>query len=197
MYHYLRGTLVLLTNEYAVIDCGGVGYRLSISAFTFSKIASQMQKETTLYSYLAVREDALDLYGFSDEDELALFRLLISVSGIGPKGALAVLSVLSPDQLRSAIASGDAKSISRAQGVGGKTAQRVIMELKDKIGSVSGVEISSGFSVQSGSTASQVIDTLTLYGFERHQIEAVLRNQDLSQPLEVLIADTLRILGSM
>lgn len=198
MFYYVRGTLAVLTNDCAVIDCGGVGYKLTISAVTSGKIAPLLDKEALLYTHLAVREDAVDLFGFSGEEELGLFRMLISVSGIGPKGAMAILSTFAPDSLRSLIYSGDAKSLSRAPGIGIKTAQRIIVDLKDKLGSGNWSEpdFAPAAGSVSGSVASQVIDTLLLYGFERRQVEEALRKQDLSKPLEALIADTLRTLGS-
>ena len=197
MFYYLKGTLAYLTNDCAVIDCAGVGYKLSVSATTASKIASSLQKEALLYTHLAVREDAVELFGFSDEDELNLFKMLISVSGIGPKSALAILGFYPPDSLRSIIYSADAKSLSRAPGIGPKTAQRIIVDLKDKLGNTSDASFAAFVGTQAGNEASQVIDTLILYGFERRQIEDALKRQDMSKPLEELIADTLRILGTM
>ena len=133
MIHFIHGTLASLTAEHAVIDCGGVGFKLGISIATSSKLSMKNGKDVLLYTYMAVSEDNISLYGFSDEDELALFTRLISVSGIGPKAAISILGTLSPDDLRSAIANNDAKTIAQAQGVGLKTAQKLIIELKDKI----------------------------------------------------------------
>ena len=196
MFYYLSGTLALLTDDTAVIDCGGVGYKLTVPGSTVGKLASSVGEKAKLFTHLAVKEDAMDLYGFATEDELDIFRKLLTVSGIGPKGAVAILSTLTiPDFIR-ACADGDYKAIARANGVGSKTAQKVIVELKDKL--ASGIPASSGAPVSAprGSNASQVIDTLLLYGFARPQIEDALRGQDLSAPLEVLIADTLRVLGN-
>ncbi|MBO4367049.1 MAG: Holliday junction branch migration protein RuvA [Clostridia bacterium] len=197
MFYYLKGTLAYLTNDCAVIDCGGVGYKLTVSATTSAKTASLVGKEALLYTYLAVREDAVDLFGFSGEDELGLFKMLISVSGIGPKGAMAILGYYEPDSLRTIIYTGDAKSLSRAPGIGAKTAQRIIVDLKDKLGSAPESDFSPAGGPTAGSAASQVIDTLLLYGFERRQIEEALKKQDPSEPLEQLVADTLRTLGTM
>ena len=197
MFYYLRGTLSVLTNTIAVVDCGGVGYKLFVSASTVGTVSSKINSEVTLYTHLAVREDAMELYGFATEEELELFRLLISVSGIGPKGAIAILSTMTVDQFRVACASGDAKAISRAPGVGAKTAQRVIIELKDKVAAGISVSDAGPASAPAGGNASQVIDTLLLYGFDRRQIEQALKQQNLSLPLEELIADTLRTLSKM
>ena len=198
MFYYLRGQLVHLTGDTAVIDCGGVGYKLSVSATTAGKAAPLYGKEATLFTYLSVREDAMELFGFADEEELRLFKLLISVSGIGPKGAMAVLGTFPAESLRNIIYSGDHKALSRAPGIGAKTAQRIIIELKDKIGGGDFDEpIPAGAPSAGGqSVKSQVVDTLLLYGFDRQQIERALKSQDLSKPLEELLADTLRFLAS-
>lgn len=197
MIHFIHGTLASLTAEHAVIDCGGVGFKLGISIATSAKLSMKNGKDVLLYTYMAVSEDNISLYGFSDEDELALFTRLISVSGIGPKAGISILGTLSPDQLRTAIANNDAKTISQAQGVGLKTAQKLIIELKDKI---SLDDISAPAAGASASNANnekivQVIDTLSIYGFPRAKVSEVLKRLDTSLPLEELIAETLRILG--
>lgn len=132
MYAYIKGELAEINPDHIVIEAGGIGYRIFIpgQAFEYLPAAGEQLK---VYTYLYMREDAMILYGFLSKDDLELFKLLISVSGIGPKGGLAILSTLSADDLRFAVLSGDAKAISKAPGVGGKTAQRVILELKDKL----------------------------------------------------------------
>lgn len=196
MYYYLRGTLTVLQPDFAVLDCGGVGYRLAIPASTFSSLSPKLQKETLLYTHLSVREDAMDLYGFATEEELELFRKLISVSGIGPKVASAILGVLSPAELARACLNGDYKTVARAPGVGNKTAQRIVLELKDRLApglqEVGGAPAATG----SGEKLSQIMDTLLLYGFTREQIQNAARGLDMNQPLETLIADTLRKLAA-
>lgn len=132
MFSYIKGTLVEVNLDHIVLEVQGIGYMLYVSGQAFEAlpaIGSQMKCHTYLY----IREDLMMLYGFLDRDELDMFKLLITVSGIGPKGAMAILSALSTDDLRFAILSGDAKAIAKAQGVGGKTAQRVVLELKDKV----------------------------------------------------------------
>lgn len=187
--------MTVLQNEFAVLDCGGVGYKLNIPASTFVALSSKLKKEVLLYTHLALREDAADLYGFATEEELELFRKLISVSGIGPKGAGAILSVLTIEEFIRACADGDYKAIARAPGVGNKTAQRVILELKDKV--ADGLPVTSDVpGVSGGANASRVIDTLTLYGFSREQIRDAMRSVSPSLPLEEMIAETLRILAS-
>lgn len=194
MIHFVHGTLAKITNDYAVIDCGGVGFKMGISLSTCSKISMKSGKDVLLYTYMAVSEDNIALYGFSDEDELSLFTRLISVSGIGPKAAMSILGTFSPDDLRSAIANGDAKTIAQAQGIGLKTAQKLIIELKDKVGAED-VEISTSSKGGNSEKIVQVVDTLSLYGFPRAKVTEALKKLDTSLPLEELIAQTLRILG--
>ena len=133
MYYYIKGTLARLEPTFAVIDCAGVGYRLAVSASTHASLAPLLGRDALLYTYLAVREDALELYGFFDETEKRVFTYLISVSGVGPKGAMSVLSVMSASRLASFVAAGDARAIASAPGVGLKTAQKIIIELNEHI----------------------------------------------------------------
>lgn len=130
MYYYIKGELVLKQDNFAVIDNSGIGYKIYTSQTTLDSISSG---NVTFYTYLHVREDVFDLYGFADREELSMFLQLLSVSGVGPKAALAVLSVMTPPQLVCAIITNDVKPIVKASGVGAKMAQRIILELKDKL----------------------------------------------------------------
>lgn len=132
MYSYIKGELAEVGTESITVEASGIGYCIYISSMAFSYLPS-IGEDVKIYTYLYVREDAMILYGFLDKDDLYVFKQLITVSGIGPKGALGILSVLSADDLRFAILSGDAKTISKAPGIGAKTAQRVILDLKDKM----------------------------------------------------------------
>lgn len=132
MYAYVKGILAEVESDYIVVEANGIGYQVYIPMSYLNYLPS-VGEECKIYTYLYLREDAMMLYGFLTKDDLELFKKLISVSGIGPKGAVGVLSVLSADDLRFAILSGDAKMIAKAPGIGAKTAQRVILELKDKI----------------------------------------------------------------
>ena len=132
MIAFVNGILDEKRDLLAVIDVGGIGYNVNISAYTADRLPAKGDA-VKLYTYMSVREDAMNLYGFLTRDELEFFKLLISVSGIGPKGGQAILSVMTPDDLRFAIVSGDSKAISKAPGVGKKTAERLVLELKDKI----------------------------------------------------------------
>lgn len=131
MFSYIRGELAEIGTDHIVVDVGGVGYLLFLSGMAMSELPVP-GTEIKAYTHLYVREDLVMLYGFLDRDELEMFRLLITVSGIGPKGGLAILSALTPEDLRFAVLSGDSKAIAKAPGVGAKTAQRVILDLKDK-----------------------------------------------------------------
>lgn len=132
MYAYIKGTLEETGEDYIVVEAGGIGYQIFTTGQTFQYLPS-MGEEVKVYTYLHVREDAMILFGFLTKDDLFVFRLLLGVSGIGPKGALAVLSVMTTDDLRFAVLGDDAKAIAKAPGVGAKTAQRLILELKDKL----------------------------------------------------------------
>lgn len=132
MYSYIKGTLEETGEDYIVIEAGGIGYQIYTTGQTFQYLPSQ-GAELKVYTYLHVREDAMILFGFLTKDDLSVFKLLLGVSGIGPKGALAILSVMTTDDLRFAVLGDDAKAIARAPGVGAKTAQRLILELKDKL----------------------------------------------------------------
>ena len=132
MFYYLNGKITILDNNLAVVDCAGVGYACHCSTYTQAQL--RVGEERRLYTHVSVKEDAVDIYGFSGREELRLFELLTGVTGVGPASALAILSVLSPDQLTLAILTGDEKSITRAKGIGAKSAKRIILELKDKIG---------------------------------------------------------------
>lgn len=132
MYAYLKGTIEEISEDNLVLEVNQIGYNIRISARTANAIGER-GSFIKLYTYTLVREDAFCLYGFLTGDDLEIFKRLITVSGIGPKGGLAILSVMSADELRFAILSGDAKAISRAPGIGAKTAERVILDLKDKV----------------------------------------------------------------
>lgn len=132
MIAYVKGTVEYIEEDNVVIDVGGIGYNVKVSADTAARMPG-VGEQTKLYTYMNVREDAVSLFGFFSRDDLAVFRQCITISGIGPKGALAILSTLNADSLRFAILSGDAKAISKAPGIGIKTAERLILELRGKI----------------------------------------------------------------
>lgn len=170
MIAFVNGVLDMVSDQLAVIDVNGVGYNVFVSANTADRLPSRGEP-VKLYTYLSVREDAMNLYGFISRDELELFKLLISVSGIGPKGGQAILSVMTPDDLRFAILAGDSKAISKAPGVGKKTAERLVLELHDKISSddllagVSGDDSGEVISAGSDSGQSEAVEALIALGY--------------------------------
>ncbi len=168
MIEFLRGKVADLDINRVVIDVNGVGYVLSISEST-AALMPAVGEEVKIYSYLSVREDGVSLYGFPTYDDLDIFKQLITVSGIGPKGALGILSVLTPDDLRFAILSGDSKAIAKAPGIGKKTAERVILDLKDRISSESSALSPSDNRAGAGgageSTRDEAVEALVALGY--------------------------------
>ncbi|MCI9057361.1 MAG: Holliday junction branch migration protein RuvA [Oscillospiraceae bacterium] len=192
MYYYLSGTVAHIEPFLAVIDCGGVGYACRTTSFTLSRIKTG--EKAKLYTYLSVREDAMDLYGFSSQEERRLFQLLTSVSGVGPKAALAILSSSTPENLALSIITGDEKALTAAQGVGKKIAQRVILELKDKLAkgqsiSAAGENISGpAVTVIPQNKLSEASAALAVLGYSQGEINTALKGIDIdAQPLEQII----------
>lgn len=131
MFYYLKGNVTYKGENFAAIDVGGVGFKVFTSIGNISKL--NINSEYTLFTYTHIREDIFDIYGFLSQEELSFFEMLISVSGVGPKAALSILSILTPSDIVSAVIMGDSKAISKAPGIGSKTAQRIILELKNKV----------------------------------------------------------------
>ncbi len=198
MYYSLRGKLIHIESGIAVIECGGVGYRCQTTLNTQRDI--KLDSENTLYTYMNVREDAIELYGFSTLTELSTFKMLISVNGVGPKAGLSILSILSPEQVAIAVASSDAKMISKANGVGNKIAQRIILELKDKIAKISDSDNTTNnhnqqIIVNTGNY-SKAIEALMVLGYSSSDVSPILYTLDSSMPVERLIGETLKKMGS-
>lgn len=199
MFYSLTGNVVAYDATFIAIECGGVAFKCSTSAITLKKTA-QIGSKATLYTYLAVRENALDLFGFASQKELEFFKLLIGVSGVGPKVAVSILSEFEPEQLVLCIASGDNKTLTRAQNVGAKMAQKIIMELKDKIGgdaalfsaSASNESAASAVSINNSSEAVYALEAL---GYSRMQAAKVVSKIDNSLSLEDTIKAALQILA--
>ena len=192
MYYYLSGTVAHMEPYLAVIDCGGVGYACRTTSYTLSQI--KKGDKATLYTYLSVREDAMDLYGFFSQEERKLFQQLIAVSGVGPKAALAILSSTTPANLAMSIITGDEKALTAAQGVGKKIAQRVILELKDKLAKGQTVSL-SGESVAGPAVTiipqnklSEAAAALAVLGYSQAEINVALKGVDFEGlPLEQII----------
>ena len=198
MIYNVKGTLTYTDPNFAVVECGGVGFKCFVSMTTLRELPS-IGNEVNLYTHMSVREDAMDLFGFYEVDELEAFKLLISVSGIGPKAAIAILSVLTPSKLSVAISSGDVRSIQAAQGVGKKTAERVVLELKDKmvgLGTSAAADIQSVQSVASSAEAQEAVEVLVSLGFNQSDAATVVGAMDKSMSVDDMVRKGLRQLSS-
>ena len=199
MIYNVKGTLTYTEPTFAVVECAGVGFKCFVSMTTLKALPS-VGKEVNLFTYLAIREDAMDLFGFATQQELQAFKLLITVSGVGPKAGMAILSVLPPDRLSLAVSAGDVRAIQQAQGVGKKTAERVVLELKDKM---AGVAIGASSSVSDGaqpaavgSDAQEAVEVLVSLGFNRSDAAMVVGAMDKSMSVDDMIRQGLKKLSA-
>ena len=199
MIYSLNGKLLFSDHISAVIECNGIGFRFLASTKTLS-VLPQKGEQAFVYTYMNVKEDAVDLYGFSDTKELELFKLITSVNGVGPKIGIAILSDFTVDSLSLAIASGDAKALTKANGVGLKLAQRIVLELKDKLASADiTVTKDSGISVadiSDGSSPKDAIAALVQFGYSHGEAASAVSKCDLSKPTEAIIKQALRLLST-
>ena len=196
MFYYIKGELVYTDPVTAVVDCNGVGYKMGVSQNTLSHLTKKGEK-VCLYTYFHVREDAAELLGFYTEAELEAFKLLITVSGIGPKAAMAILSVLTPEKFALAVTMGDTKAIAKASGVGSKTAARVVLELKDKISKTLPVDTETGEVLPESDelvfgNTEEAISALTVLGYSRQEAQSALKGVDPLLSLEDMITAALR-----
>ena len=196
MYYYVNGTVAEIDAGLAVIDCGGVGYACATTNYTLSQLKKGAPAK--LYTYLNVREDAMELFGFADQSELRSFRLLIGVSGVGPRAALSLLSAVTPQQLAMAVVTEDEKALTAANGIGKKIAQRVILELKDKL---AGEQVMGGAPAKGNAMAaavphnkkSEAQAALAVLGYGSAEIAAALKNIDMDAlALEDIIRQALK-----
>jgi len=198
MIYSLRGKLIFVEANAIVVECAGVGYRCAVSLTTRSMMPA-VGSEVFVYTYMNVREDAVDLFGFADPSELATFKLLTSVNGVGPKVALALLSDFSSTKLALAVASGDSKALTRSAGVGAKLAQRIVLELKDKLGAIGaedmGVIESVSAAVSGKGNTGEAIAALAALGYGQSEAAAALSDADDSMPVEELIKKGLKKLA--
>ena len=210
MIAFLSGTLEYLSGDLAVIDVGGVGYEVNVSAEVSGNLSSiGTGNIVKLYTYMYVREGQVALYGFLSRGDLALFKLLITVSGVGPKGGLSLLSVLSADDLRFAIVTGDAKMISRAPGIGKKTAERLILDLKDRVSSgfvpaaadgagltglAEGLQRDAAAESLAGTPASEAVEALVALGYQRAEASRAVKKCVQKDDTEALLHEALRYL---
>ncbi|MCI5690751.1 MAG: Holliday junction branch migration protein RuvA [Clostridiales bacterium] len=196
MFYYLKGKVAHVAPQLAVIDCGGVGYACRTTSYTLSSL--QVGQEGTLYTHLNVREDAMELYGFATENERSCFQMLLSVSGVGPKAALSILSSTTPEGLATAIITGNEKALTVAQGIGKKIAQRILLELKDKLakGQLPTAEESyggTGITVIPQDKVSEATAALAVLGYQPGEITAALKGLDVEHlALEEIIRQALR-----
>ena len=196
MFYSLTGKIFTVNANTVAVNCLGVAYKCTVSLNTQKQTAGKT--EATLYTYLSVRDDAMELFGFADETELEYFKMLIGVSGVGPKAAISILSVLTPNALALSIASGDIKALKSAQNVGAKTAQRIVMELKDKIAKgvperMSAAEIQPSYSITGN--ISEAINALSALGFSPSDAAGALAGADSEAPVEELVKYGLKMLS--
>lgn len=196
MFYYLNGTVAHIGPYLAVIDCGGVGYACRTTNYTLSGLSKGSQAK--LYTYLHVREDIFELYGFSTEGELSSFQMLLGVSGVGPKAALAILSSTTPEGLAMAIVSENEKALTCAPGIGKKIAQRIILELKDKLAkgqltTGSGEAFAGGVTIIPENKTSEASAALAVLGYSQPEITTALKGLDVEQlTLEQIIKQALK-----
>ena len=194
MFYYLYGTLEINDAGICVIDCGGVGYKLTTSLITSELLSEKVGQKVKLFTYLVVREDGIELFGFASQTELATFKMLLTVSGVGPKAALSILSFLTPEKFALAVCTEDKKTISKANGIGPKTAARIILELRDKLMKERDIDddLSTAILDHSAEAAgapargkmSEAQDALLVLGYSRSEAQSVLKNID-TQALSV------------
>ena len=194
MFYYLDGTITIMDTNLAVVDCGGVGYGCRTTNYTLSQL--KLGKPARLFTYCNIREDAFDIYGFASREELNCFEQLLSVSGVGPKAALSILSVVTPDQFMLAVMTQDAKTLTMAQGVGKKMAQRILLELKDKVADsaleLQGVSVSD-MPVVRGSKTAEATAALSALGYSQAEIGAALKGVDAEKlSVEDIVRQALR-----
>lgn len=195
MFYYVNGTVAEIEAGLAVIDCSGVGYACATTNYTLSQL--KKGERAKLYTYLNVREDAMEMFGFASQSELRSFKMLIGVSGVGPKAALSILSSTTPQQLSMAVVMGDEKALTAAPGIGKKIAQRIILELKDKlIKEQGGSEAGSGAAVAmpaQNNKAGEAAAALAVLGYGSQEIAAALKGIDMDAlPLEEIIRQSLK-----
>lgn len=199
MIYSLRGKLIFSDVSVAVVECGGVGYKCTISAKTLGALP-ETGKEVMLYTHMNVREDAVDLFGFISMDEMRCFKLLISVNGVGAKMGIALLSEFTPEFITSYIASGDYKALTAASGVGPKLAQRIVLELKDKVGSLGVTPVSSTGNTPVAAASSDNIKNaataLVSLGFLQSEANRALAGLDVNLSTEELIKAALAKISS-
>lgn len=189
MYSYIKGELVEIMDDVIVVEAGQIGYNIHIPASMIDNFTGTGQ-EVKIYTYLQVKEDDMQLYGFLTRDDLNIFKLLLGVNGIGPKGALAVLSVMTPDDLRFAVLGEDSKAIAKAPGIGNKTAQRVILELKDKLSLEDAFEAKTAHVADANtnslsSVKNEAVQALVALGYSSSEALKAINGVELTEDITV------------
>ncbi len=199
MIYSVHGKLISKNSGLAIVECAGVGYACRTTQVTLSEIGS-VGDDVMLYTHLSIREDAAELFGFADMQELHCFEMLTSVSGVGPKAALAILSDLSADRFALVVASGDSKTLTKSKGIGAKTAQRIVLELKDKISKENKdsdwSSLSESAVYENNSALEDAVSALMVLGYSQEEIMPLLLQLDKGMSSEELIKETLRLIGS-
>ncbi|MDR3311144.1 MAG: Holliday junction branch migration protein RuvA [Oscillospiraceae bacterium] len=179
MFYYIKGTVAVLDANLCVLDAGGVGYACQVSTATLSRLT--VGETARLFTYCNIKEDAFDIFGFFDMSEKRAFELLLGVTGVGPKAALSILSVCSAETLALAVVGDDTAAITRASGVGKKLAQRIVLELKDKVSKDAAALSSAGFTLPAHSPDSEAAAGLAVLGYSQSEISAALRGIDVAE----------------
>ena len=197
MFYYLQGPIAILEPGMAVVDCGGVGYACSVTAYTAAQL--KLNQTARLYIHENIREDAFDLFGFASREELRCFQLLLGVNGVGPKAALAILSSGGPQSFTLAVMTGDEKALTAAPGIGKKIAQRIILELKDKMAresAATGLDFSGGAAVSVPAftnKATEAAQALAVLGYTSAEVAQALKGVDVENlSLEEIIRQSLK-----
>ena len=201
MYYYLNGELAICEGGTCVVDCSGIGYKLTTSLITSQNLSDKIGQKVRLFTHLAVREDGIELFGFESNEERSCFNLLISVSGVGPKAAISILSMMSPDRFSLAICTEDTKFISKTPGIGPKTAARIILELKDKISK----DMMTTSTVTSNSPAtkkasmsknlSEACEALMVLGYDKNTVLSIIKDVDPTTDVGLIIKTALKKLA--
>ena len=200
MIYSLNGKIIHTDPSFVVIECGGVGYKCMATMNTLRSLP-RVGENAMLYTHMLVREDAVELCGFATTAEMNCFRMLMSISGVGAKVALSILSVLSPEQVALAVSLGDSKALTKAGGVGNKLAQRIILELKDKIKKLGITEPAADFGEAvpavpaAGGNLAQAIGALAVLGYTPDEVMPFMKGIDPSLPVEKIISETLMAIG--
>ncbi len=196
MIYSVHGKLIFTEASLAVVECGGIGYACRTTSTTLAAIGS-VGSEVQLFTHLSVREDAIELFGFADRDELACFQLLITVSGIGPKAALSILSDLTPNRFALLVASGDSSALTKVKGIGKKSAERIVVDLKDKLAKSNPTlkEIPAAAAPTGADTFSEALAALLVLGYQQEEVAPVLLGLDENASAEELIRLTLKEMG--